>query len=290
MEEEQFYTCRYDRTFKEVFMKSENKDILVALLESILNIKIKEITYLNLEKNNGNVNIKRKHFDLHVKTETENIQIEVNQQMKDYVRCRNVTYLFDTYSHDIVKGGEYDQSTLFVQINFTYGLGENSKYFSKDDENINVFMLRNNKGKVLIENIKYIEFNMDNFMKIWYSKDEKEIDKYKYIIMMDLGKEALFKLSKKDKVVEKYMEEVIKVNEEPEFREWISAEKDNEMIENSLRSQYRREGLEEGRTQGLEEGRLEGKLETAKKFKENGVDIDIIQKSTGFTKEEIEKL
>jgi len=46
--ENKFYTCRYDITFKEVFMKEKNKDILIAVLESILNIKIKEIKYLNL--------------------------------------------------------------------------------------------------------------------------------------------------------------------------------------------------------------------------------------------------
>ena len=298
MEEKEFYTCRYDRAFKEVFMKKENKDLLIPLLESILDIKIKELTYLNLEKNSDNVRLKRKHFDLHIKTENENIQIEVNSQMRDYVRCRNVSYLFDTYSHDIMKGEEYDQNTLFVQINFSYGLGKNSKYFDKDDDNINLFMLKNRNGKALINNLKYYELNMDYFMNLWYSKDEKLIDKYKYIIMMDLEKEDLSILSKKDKVVERYMSEVIKVNEEPEFREWISAEKDDLMIENSLKTQFRKEGLEEGRKEGLKIGIKEGKaegamekaIETAKKLKENGVDIEIISKSTGLSKEEVEKL
>ena len=318
MEDKEFYTCRYDRTFKEVFMKKENKDLLIPLLESILDIKIKELTYLNLEKNSDNVRLKRKHFDLHIKTENENIQIEVNSQMRDYVRCRNVSYLFDTYSHDIIKGEEYDQNTLFVQINFSYGLGKNTKYFDKNDENINLFMLKNNKGKTLINNLKYYELNMDYFMNLWYSKNEKLIDKYKYIIMMDLEKEDLSILSKKDKVVDKYMSEVIKVNEDPEFREWISAEKDDLMIENSLKTQFRKEGLEEGKAEGRaeglkigkeegrEEGRAEGRaegrkegraegmrlanIETAKNLKENGISIDIISKSTGLTKEEIEKL
>ena len=83
--ENKFYTCRYDITFKEVFMKEKNKDILIAVLESILNIKIKEIKYLNLEKNNGNIYVRRKHFDLHVKTDKENIHIEVNNYLEDYV-------------------------------------------------------------------------------------------------------------------------------------------------------------------------------------------------------------
>ena len=138
IEEKEFYTCKNDRAFKEVFMRKENKDLLIKLLESTLDIKIKELKYLNVEKTVDNVNIRSKRFDLHVKTEKENIQIEVNSQMQDYVRPRNASFLFDTYSHGVKVGEEYDQTTLFVQINFTYGLGKETKYFDKNDENINV--------------------------------------------------------------------------------------------------------------------------------------------------------
>ena len=34
-----FYSCRYDRTFKEVFLKEENEDLLVTLLELTLSLK-----------------------------------------------------------------------------------------------------------------------------------------------------------------------------------------------------------------------------------------------------------
>ena len=55
------------------------------------------------------------------------------------------------------------------------------------------------------------------------------------------------------------MEEVEKVNEDPEFYEYMSAEEDNRKIENSLRTQYKREGLAEGRA--------EEKISIAKKTK-----------------------
>ena len=123
---------------------------------------------------------------------------------------------------------------------------------------------------------------MDYYLNLWYSKNEELIEKYKYLIMLDLKPNELNILSKKDKVINKYMEEVERINEDPEFYEYISAEEDNRKIENSLKSQYKREGLEEGT-------RL-AKLEDAKNFKENGVDIQIISKSTGLTIEEIENL
>ena len=100
--------------------------------------------------------------------------------------------------------------------------------------------------------------------------------------MLDLKPNELNILSKKDKVINKYMEEVERINEDPDFYEYISAEEDNRKIENSLKSQYKREGLEEG-------ARL-AKLEAAKKMKEEKIDASIISKVTGLTIEEIENL
>ena len=82
------------------------------------------------------------------------------------------------------------------------------------------------------------------------------------------------------------MQEVERINEDPEFYEYISAEEDNTKIENSLKTQYKREGLEEG----IEQGTRLAKLEAAKNLKQNGVDIEIISKSTGLTIEEINEL
>jgi len=90
------------------------------------------------------------------------------------------------------------------------------------------------------------------------------------------------------------MAEVEKVNEDPEFYEYISAEEDNRKIENSLRSQYKREGLAEGRAEGLAEGREEGerlaKLETARKMLSKGYSKEDISEITGISTGEIEKL
>ena len=112
--------------------------------------------------------------------------------------------------------------------------------------------------------------------------------------MLDLKPNELNILSKKDKVINKYMEEVERINEDPEFYEYISAEEDNRKIENSLKSQYKREGLEEGIEKGIEQGIEQGtrlaKLEAAKKMKEKGIDNSVISEVTGLIIEEIENL
>ena len=114
MTENKFYTCRYDRTFKEVFMKEENKDLLIYLLEKILKVKINDLEYLNLEQNVDNIYVKRKHFDLNLKTDVGKIQVEINSINKGYVRPRNMAYICDTYSHHTLKGQNYNKDTKII--------------------------------------------------------------------------------------------------------------------------------------------------------------------------------
>ena len=98
--------------------------------------------------------------------------------------------------------------------------------------------------------------------------------------MLDLDLKELDELSKisKDRRVNKYMDEVKRVNEDPEFREFISAEEDNRKIENSIKKELR------------EEGQKERNIEIAKNMLNEGIDIDIISKCTGLTKDEVNAL
>ena len=68
--------------------------------------------------------------------------------------------------------------------------------------------------------------------------------------MLNLELKDLENLSCKDKVVSKYMGTLEEVNQNPEFREYMSAEEDNRKIQNSLRIQ----AIKEGRAEGIEQG------------------------------------
>lgn len=45
---------------------------------------------------------------------------------------------------------------------------------------------------------------MAKFNDIWYTDNREEIERYKYIIMLDLEEKELIQLSHKDKVVERF--------------------------------------------------------------------------------------
>lgn len=268
IEEKKFYTCRSDIAFKEVFMKEESKDILTKLLESILDVEIKDMRFLNLERNVDNIHVRRKHFDMFLDTNIGKIQVEVNSEELKYLHARNASFIFDTYSHEVRRGREYNEDTLIIQINLSYR--------TKIEEIKRIYKVMDKRGNEYIKNFMIYDINMEKIKDIWYSKSRSEIEKYKYLIMLDLEQKELKELEKlsQDRSVCKYMKKLEEVNEDPEFREFISAEEDNLKIENSIK----REAIEQERQ------------EIAKSMLEDNIPIEQIAKYTNLSKEEIENL
>ena len=114
---------------------------------------------------------------------------------------------------------------------------------------------------------------MDKYKEILYNGDEEQLEENKYLIMLDMDKEELKKL-KKDKVVEEYMEKIERLNQNPMFINWITKEKDEEMIKNT---QIRR-------------AKDTGKKEVAKSMLEDGMDLEKVSKLTGISIDEINQL
>ena len=278
-------------------MNEKNKDLLIYLLEGILKVEIKEVKYLNLEQNVDNISVKRKHFDLNLKTDIGRIQVEVNASDLGYVRPRNMSYLCDIYSHHVLKGQNYREDVKIIQINFSYGL--------KDDEALRIYYVQDKTKKKYVENFIIYEINMEKYKSFWYTNDVQQIEKNKEIIMLDLGLEELKSLSKKDRMVEKFMEEVKRVNEDPDFHVYMSVEEDNRKIENSIREEMiekglkegmkkgMEKGLEQGLEQGIEKGVKQGKKDANKQvvvtMLEQGLDVNTISKYTKLDLDFIKK-
>ena len=163
-------------------MKEENKDLVTFLLENILDLKIKEIKYLNLERNVLNIHVKRKHFDLFLDTDIGKIQVEINSYYSDYIPVRNTSYICNTYTSYTSRGDKYDPNINIIQINFSYGL-KKDKLFSK-------YYIQDEDGNKYVSNFLIIELNMDKYMEFWYNKAEEEINKYIEYIMLDLGEKG----------------------------------------------------------------------------------------------------
>ena len=283
---ETFYTCRNDRAFKEVFLNPNNSDLLKALLEFILKIKIDKLEIKKTELLSGNVNIKDKRVDAIVHTGNKKIEIEINSQNKDYLHTRSTAYICNIYQSNASVGDTYNEDTDIIQVNLTWGLGKNN-------EEMKIYKIMNEKGELYVKNFIIYEINLDYYDKIWYSKNEDEIKKNQYMIMLDLDKKELENMPK-DKIVDKYITNVTIVNDDPEFQKYMSEEEDKKKIQNSLLSEAKEEGMEQGYTSGISDGISEGEnkksIEIAKNLLSMNMPLEDISKATGLSIEEINKI
>ena len=278
----EFYTCKNDRAFKEVFLNPNNSDLLKALLEFILKIKIDKLEIKKTELLSGNVNIKDKRVDAIVHTGNKKIEIEINSQNKDYLHTRSTAYICNIYQSNASVGDTYNEDTDIIQVNLTWGLGRNN-------EEMKIYKIMNEKGELYVKNFIIYEINMDYYDKIWYSKNEDEIKKNQYMIMLDLDKKEL-KNMPKDEIVDKYITNVTIVNDNPEFQKYMSEEEDKKKIQNSLLSEAKETGYTSGINDGISKGVSKEKVNIAKNLLLMNMSLEDISKATGLSIEEINKL
>lgn len=280
-----FYTCKYDKPFKEIMLNEKNKDILKKLLETILKQEIKYINIKNVKLSVKGMDVKRKSVDVYLESLNKKIEIEVNTSLESYIHPRNMSYISNIYSSHTLRNDSYDEKTDIIQINLNYN--------QKNKRIYNEYMMRDLYGDVYVKNLKIIELNMEKYKEMWYHGSEKEKEENKFLIMLDLNEEELKKI-KGDKVVSKYMKEINKLNNDSEFVEYMSAEEDARKIYNSrmydAREKGFKQGYDEGIEQGIEKGIEQNKIEIAKNLLNNNVDINVISLSTGLSQEEIKNL
>lgn len=284
-----FYTCKYDKAFKEIMMKEENFNILKSVLEVILDMKINKIELQPLNLLNNNIYLKGKEVDLLVTTDIGKIEVEVNTYYEYYVRPRNFCYISNIYINQISVGETYSEEIEVIQINLNYN--------SKDEEVKRVYKVMDESKKEYIKNFRIYEINMDKYKEMWYDKNEIEINKYKYLIMLDMDMKRLKNLPK-DKVVEEYMEKIEKLNQDPIFINWITKEEDERKIKNTQISLAYNNGLNDGISEGISQGISEGisqgidfgMKKIINEMIKNGMTIEQISKMINMEIEEINKI
>ncbi len=65
---------------------------------------------------------------------------------------------------------------------------------------------------------------MDKITDYWLNLDMEKVKEYKHLIMLDLGKDDLDKMSNGDNFVEEYEDKVIDLNNQETFRSFMSYE------------------------------------------------------------------
>ena len=271
MSKEQFYNARYDAVFKNAV--ANDRGVFHDFLKLSLEREIKDYKIIPNEMPKKNYSIRSKTLDINVKTDIGNIIVEINNGYYNSLPIRNLVYLSSVFSNSVSRGESYDNVPLHILLNITWGKGLKGDILTD-------YYVQSDKKIKYCDRIIIREINMDLLLNTWYHKDKKEAQKYSHFLMLGLDKKDLNYLCEKEghEYMKRYMKNVEELNEDSEFVSIISPDKDNEMVINTIKNEAMQEGIEKNT------------LETARKFLKEKVDIDIISKCTGLTKEEINSL
>ena len=182
----------------------------------------------------------------------------------------------------IKRKNSYSSLKEFIQININYDYRSNNSMY--------LYELFDYKHmKKYTDKYKIIEINIDKIIGEWYNCINKKdyYKKYKYLLILGFGLNEFNNIKKgDDRYMDKIKEEVFLLNEDEEFYQVITDEEDEE----KLRMTYYEDGEETGIKKGIKKGKREGKIEgkreekllSAKKMKNENLEINLIKKITGL--------
>ena len=221
-----------------------------------------------------NISVKEKKTDVLIELEGRNVIVELNTEGKS-IRLRNFNFFTSFYSTRIKRGKKYLDDTEHILINLSYNMGK--KYPIKDE-----FYVQNKNREKYVKNFKIIEFNMDKITYECYDKIVRGMEEqYKYLCMLNLEEEKLKSISD-DGIVKEYMDKLVELNNNDEFRYVVSEEEDAKLIQELLQDSAR----EEGRNEGAKEK----EIEIARNMINTGADINYIKTVTGLSIKEIKNI
>ena len=309
-----FYT---DFAFKKFFGTEANKEFLISFLNALLELngekEIADLTYLNTEQLGFSNNERRAVYDVYCTTkEGERFIVEMQKAKQENFRDRALYYSSFAIQDQGQKGTknntvywDYKLSPVYVIGILDFVMDDSPE---KVDHLITKVQLMDDTYEVFNKNLNFIFIEMPKFRKE-ESELETFMDKWLYAIK-NLGKlddkptaltEAIFKrffevaeIAAFSKTERYDYEENLK-----NCNDWFSvmntAKKDGLEEGEAIgiekgRAEGRAEGLTEGRAEGRAEGEAIGVLKTAKKMKEEGLDVNVISRLTNLSVDKIEKL
>ena len=295
---------RFDWAIKNMLRNKANFDILEGFLSALLKEDIKVLKILESESNKEEEKQKFNRVDLMVEDgQGRKIIIEIqNQREADYIE-RLLWGASKAVVESVEAGNFYKDVAKVISISILYfnlGLGKDYVYYGKTEfkgMNTGEPLIVKEKAKVVEQAEKTVYKVKENTFPEYYLI---KVNAFEDIVKEDIDEWIyLFKHNKikdefRSKNIKKAMEKlsILKMNKED--RKAYERYLVSVAIELDVMETAREEGLEEGIDIGIEKGMEKGmekrNLEVAQNMLSLGVDTAIIEKTTGLTKAEIEKL
>ena len=262
-----------DDPFKAVMLSKSGKKILEQIIGQVLGESVEILEFINSELGKTQKIEKGKRVDVIVKINGIIANVEVNTNDYNYVKFfRNFAYLvnlFNRYSVIENKDREkiYDLKTQIIQINLNFG-------YVSTNETILINEFGNDKG-YKINTLRSYDIFMDNFEKFCY--DNNEVEKYRYILMLNKTEEELASFYPEDEIIKEYGEALMKYSEKG-FIYPYTHDEEQKMIHNTEKKLAYDEGVEQT------------KIEMIKNFYKIGTPIEDIAKASNLSIDKVKEI
>ena len=272
-----------DFGFKRIFLEEASKPLLIDFLNSLLpkNEAIHELKFKDKEKNGNSENDRKAVYDIFCETlEGEKFVVELQKAKQNYFKDRTIFYSTFPIQEQAQKGEwNYELKAVYCIgiLDFTFNDYKNDP---QQGEVIHTVQLKDQNNQLFYEKLKYIYLEMPNFTKTEVEL-ETRLDQWLYFIknledfqnIPAIFNDSIFIEAFAKAEIAKYSQE-----ERADYEDSLKIFRDNKAV------------IDTAYDDGKIEGKLEGKLETARQLILLGIDIEIIIKSTGLTKEAINAL
>lgn len=262
-----------DTMFHTMFYNENRLKYSVKFISYYLDISyeklLKNITLSKDELDKDKYSSKGYRSDYIALIDNAKINIEVNNNSNEKYLKRNMDYAFRLYGSGVKRGKgkstyKYKQIIQFNLNNFSF-VGNNNV--------VEVYTLNSKNGIRLTNDIIFIQIYIPNLRKKWYNLGIQRLtEDERYILgLVEPNIVSSLELGKDIKIMDEYIKEVDEVVDD----EYFGASYDKEL---ALKEESYSDGVKEERNA------------IAKAMLKDGMDIDIIEKYTGISKNEIKSL
>lgn len=287
---------KVDFAFKKLFGSEENKDILIAFINSIIdeNEQIKDIELKNpyniADYRKGKMTI----LDIKAVDDKDiwyDIEMQISQQ--DFFDERALYYWSKVYSSQIESGEDYEKLRKTISINIL-----DFNYLKEEDFH-NEFKIFNTKTLKEFSNMFEMHFIELNKFNKEYKDLKTSLDRWIAFLSRayELDKDSIPHELAKDKEVKKAIEKLdimyLSKEEREIYEDDLKALMDYraqiKTAERNGRIEGKKEGIKEGIEKGIEKGKIQQKVDIAKKLLDI-LDDETISIKVGLSIDEIKKL
>lgn len=273
---------KVDVVFKKLFASSENKDLLISFINSILS-EDQQISDIELKNPYNIANyIKGEMNILYIKAvDTKGVRYDIEMQLAEqrYYYKRVLYYLGKAYSDQIEIGDDFETLRKTIAINIL-----DFNYIDDEEDFHNVYKIFNTKSKKKFSNIFQMHFVELNKFKKDYENLSSTLDRW--VIFLNRSYDIDLSKIPEELAVDK---EIKKALEKLDIMHLDSQER--AIYENDLKVMRDfKARLKTAERKGREAAKKEAKIQMAKKFLNMGVSVEKVAAGTGLNVEEVRKL